>query len=371
MRDDVVEERIKQALEDARRAREAGDADARLRHLSGALDDALGLADPAVVANVAWRLAKARFDHGQHATTLDALEPLLATTWRERNLWGVREVVGPFDHYPKGLAALPALTRRVWDHEGYRHAALPPLWEAWIAAWQARGDAFSAAWGQVTFAWQQAATGAVDAVRDVTHRIGRLGPKDFADAPTHHPRADTAEGSAAWLQLDAARTLLRAATWAGRERVAWEASELLEDAAEDVALDRRADFWFLDALLQAAARFGWSDPVTRYGDALAAFADADPASRRHPPLAEAHRARARAWRAAIDGRSEACALFADAARALHADHAGPEWVVQAWLDAAGQPGAPPDALSRARAEAARTGVHTDRLKPPDGSAREA
>ena len=342
--DDLLRARAKEGLEAARRARVAKDDTARVQALTSAWEAARELADGSLVATTSWRLAKARYDLGLVDTTLDALAPLLEHSIEERGLWGVKQRVGPFDHYEAGLRALEPLTRRHWDHHGYGPTLLDPLWEAWFAAQEARGHAFTAAWGRIVRAWSAATTGQLDTVRAVVLSTAQHRPEAFAHDPHAHPRAATAHDSAGWLQVDAARMLLRAATWAASERVAWEAQELLMDAVEDVRLDHRSDPWLLDAMLHAAERFGgWTiEP-----------ADVQAYRRLAPHLPSAHRARAAAWLGRHDG-GPAAGPAVDAARACAANFVGPEWTVASWLDAhrAGQEGA----LDHARAEAARTGV---------------
>jgi hypothetical protein len=138
-----------------------------------------------------------------------------------------------------------------------------------------------------------------------------------------------------------ARTLLRAETWHGEAGAAAHAVDDLLDAAAAVDLAPHHDPWVLDALVQAGRRHGIADAAT---DALrrahAALAD-------HPGLPDAHRARVRATHA------PSAAAWTDAAAALAAAHAGPEWVVDALRDAAALD---PSHADRLRDTAARYGV---------------
>ncbi|MCB9665497.1 MAG: hypothetical protein H6732_15400 [Alphaproteobacteria bacterium] len=323
-RDDVLRDEVRALLEGARHARADGDDDGRCRVLEEAVAGAVRLGEPALLQAACWRLAKARHDQGRHDALLDALAPLLAPL-HERSVWGTRRTVGPFDHYAAGLDALVPVVRAHQDALGYRDPRVEQLWTAWEAAQEERPDAVLRAWGRTQRAWAWACTGQLAPLTELVQRHARLHPRDLDGARSRHPRARGAEDSLGWIQLDGARTLLRAATWAGDEALAWQAQELLEDAAEEVGLDRHADGFWLDALLRAAERFGWEVPRTAYGPAYAALAASG-------GLPGAHALRAAAW-LARDRGEDGVPLAAAAAEALAAARAGPEWVVEAWHEA--------------------------------------
>lgn len=338
MREDDLRARVQFGFEAARAARERSDTTARLAALDDAHAAALALRDVSLLSTAAWRLAKARYDGGLNDQLIEPLAPLVSERWRARSLWGTREVVGPFDHYEQGLAALAPLSRRHHDHVGYGGDVLPALWDAWVAVRERREEPVLVAWGQVQRAWWMACTGRLDSLFELVHRYTVLPPSAFAHDRHRHARAPDPPGSLPWVQLDLARTLLHAATWAGVDKLAAEALDHLEDAAEDAELDRHGDFWFLDAILRASERFGWGSEPT-YASAYAHLtAQGD--------VPEVHRLRGAALlaRARGGGRDETVTAALACARV----HAGPEWVVEAWREAG--------ELDKARETAARFGV---------------
>jgi hypothetical protein len=340
------EDRLRDAalrgLDDAKKHREAGDEPARLAALEAAVTAASALADGPLLAASCWRLAKARFDGGDDTRLLEALRPLLAHDVEERSVWGIKQKVGPFDHYVAGLRALPAISRRHWDAVGYADGALGDFWRHYIAWYEEREDPFLAAWGHVHLAWEAACRGELDDVRAMALKYARLSPNGFGQGEHRHPRAVDGPTSVWWVQMDLHRTWLRVATWTGAERSAWEARELLEDAAEDAELDRTTDFWFLDAVQQAAHRFGWTDVPEAQRAAYAAHL---------PTLPEFHRARADAHLARVGGADPLPALTR--AWSLAPTLPGPEWIVDVARQAAE---VEPSWAERGAQEAARTGV---------------
>lgn len=354
MNEEQLRAQITAALHDAKDARVRQDLGAREAALVQAREGAARLGDAALLGVACWRLAKLRYDAGEAEGLIDALAPLVQLKVEERGVWGVKQQVGPFDHYEAGLRALPAIARRHWDHLGYAHPIVEQLWLAYSEAQRQRQDPFLAAWGDVQRSWQLACTGRLDELVALTLTYARLTPARFGPGPHRHPRADDAASSVHWVQVDLARTLLCAATWLHDEPRAWEAMELLEDAAEDAGLERSVDFWFLDAVLRSAGRFARTEIVERYLPAYEAVLASEPIE-----LAPAHRARGQAWLAFLRRQRATAQEHASLALDLTRHHrAGPEWVVETAL--LGAIAAPPERAvalrAVAREEALRTGV---------------
>jgi hypothetical protein len=353
MREHVLRERIKHALHAAKDARVAGDTHARHEALERAWTDACALNDAVLLATACWRLAKARHDTDPAAGLIDALTPLVSQQVEERGVWGIKHDVGPFDHYEAGLRALPLLTRQHWDHHGYGSDIVDRMWRAYIAKQHEREELYLMSWGQVQLCWQLACSGKLDDLSDIVLAFARLSPERFTQGGHQHPRANDIPSSVYWVQLDLSRALLRGATWAHQERRAWEAMELMEDAAEDVGLNRHQDFWFLDAILRSAGRFGDERTVKRYLEPYAALIDAG------NDIADVHLERGKAWIAFLQRKQATTERHASQALDLaRHHHAGPEWVVESALLAA--VASPPHRAVALRAvardEAARTAV---------------
>ncbi len=341
---------VQQALRDARVARESGDVAGRLDALARARDAAEGLTDdPSLFAAACWRLAKARYDAGVHDTLLDAVRPLLAEGRHAKGMFGVRTPAGPFDHYEPGVQAVAPLARRVADHLGYADPDLARLWDA-LAAWAGtRHEGFLHAWARTERAWIDAATGAIAAVRTTAHAVSAMRPGEGV-GEHRHPRAARALDSIPWLQVDMARTRLRAEAWHGEARGAADALEELLDACAGVDLPPHHDPWVLDAILHADREHGLTEIADGWRAAWRELASA-------PGLSPGHQARLAAFALATPEAHH------HAATQLHAERAGPEWVVGAWIDAAraaDDPAARTAFLTQARDHAARTGVrHRD------------
>jgi hypothetical protein len=337
---EVLRHQLQRALEEASASRAAGDAAACEATLAHALPLADALGDPPLLAAVAWRLAKARYDRGADGL-LDALAPLTRPRRVSRGMLQPRLEVGPFDDYPAGLRALPALSSRHRDHHGYGHPVLAALWVAWIAHHRAAGDAYLVAWGELAVAWDEAARGAPEAVEARLRTYDRLPIDALAGSAHRHPDAPDAAASLPLVLRDFGRTWLCGATWAGDAIAAAAAWEHVQDtlAEHDLALDP----WTLDAVAMAALRFGWPT--------------ADLRARLSSPHAAAlpapHAARTVALAAALAGE-RAAPLARQAGDAAHDHRAGPEWAIAAWRLAAAHGDA--DAGALADAEAARTSV---------------
>ena len=342
---DTLKTEAKNHLAAAKLARADGDDEGRLLALVKAREAAVASEDGDLVATTCWRLSKARYDLGHNALLFESLGPLIAQDYSVRNAFGVPQQQSIFDLHEPGLRALEPLTRRYWDHVGYLDERIEPLWTAWIAAQEAREEPSLAAWGAVQLSWHHAVTGRVDAVFDTMMQFAKASPKRFRQGSHRHARAADPEASLAWVQLDLARTALRAATWACAERRAWQAAEFLEDAAEDTGLDRTRDPWWLDAMCRAAERFQWKDQPPTYGAAYAALGQ-------DARLPLTHQLRVASWQARAGGQSEVASQTAlEAARTALAEHAGFEWAVES-LHEAGSP----EAFSEAATLKERTGV---------------
>lgn len=308
-------ERIEALLAAAREARAAERPDEVLAHIREAAREAQALpSDHPLRQITAWRLAKAEHDLGTPHGALEALRPIL-------------DQDDPFEHYRAGLQAADPLTRRFWDAEGYGEPLILKLWEAASRVWRRDGDPYLAAVGDLQRAWQFACRGERGALHQLVRRYGDLTPRTFGEGPRRHPRALDAPTSVFHVQLDLARTALWCACWTRDERLAWEAGELAEDAAEGAGLDRTKDVWFLDPTVRAALTFGVRPPpehVEAWIEGLERLSE--PRRSVHLGLAEGVRARAA-------GDPSAADRFLDAARAAEGAAIGPEWLADAWVEA--------------------------------------
>lgn len=307
-------ERIERALSRARDARAAGDLPAARAALDGLDTDGLDRAHP-LHAILAWRRAKLALDLGDAEASLACLAPLL------------EDPADPFAHYPQGLNAATPLASAAWDQLGYGHPTLRSLWARCSTAWRLRGDRYQEHAVQIQLAWDQACAGDLDRLADALDTFDALLPSELADGPTRHPRAPDAAGSVPYLQLDLARTVLRAGTWARQGWLLDRAEDLLEEAAEELDLQRTRAYWFLEPIALARLRLGRSDPDGYVTAWLALAPELD------HPRAGFHRALARA-EASRDDRSTAASIFEDASRQARAGRYGPEWEIDPALQQA-------------------------------------
>jgi len=286
---------IEEVLGRARAARARGELATVRRLLAEAqrATDALDEAHP-LRSVVAWRRAKAAYDAGESEEILDALAAVLSTA-------------DPFAAYPQGLAAVEPIARRCWDELGYGLDAVEALWEAYIGAQQERGDPWLAACGRSQLAWSWACEGRLDELWQLLVEIGGLGPRDFGDGPTRHPRATDAATSVFFAQMDVARSGLRAAVWGRDERLGREADEVYADALAEAGVE--PDYWYVECAARAALCFGWrSELPSAWPGAAAALSH---------ERADLHRALAAAE---VGGEWGALRHAVPAA-----DAAGPEW----------------------------------------------
>lgn len=303
---------VSEHLERARAARRADDGLAALAALRHAAARALETGDPASIQLAGWRRAKGEFDFGTPETLLASLEPIVA-------------LPTPFEHYPQGLHAAEPIARRIWDHLGYRSDAVLQLWSAWGAHHRSTGDTYLAAQADLQRAWHMACRGDTDAVQNIAEPWFRLTPARFGRGPTKHPDAEDATLSLYWIQVDLGRTLLRAATWTGRERLARDARDHLEDALAWSSRSLGKAPWCVDAICRAADRFAWSDaPWPAWSKVLSGWSQAHPV---HARLGGAVFDRR-------DGRSDrAIAGFEATAELAERKRAGFEWVADSLIEA--------------------------------------
>lgn len=293
---------VTELLEAARRARTAGDAHACLAALAEAQAAAGGTEQ---LATVSWRRAKAEHDFGSAKGIQGALEPLL----------GLEQ---PFAGSEAALAATEPLVRRIRDELGYVSETPDRLLELAARAWRDRDDPIRALWVEVQLAWSFACRGDHDELFALLETAERLRPRDIRHAPSRHARAEDAEASLAWMQLDLSRTALRAGAWSKRPLQVAQALDSIEDAAEAAGLRRLADPWFLDAVVTAC----WAAGEEPDADYVAAW------PRALETVSEPRRALHKALRRGWSGQSDAADAFQFAAD--HAEHhrLGPEW--RAW-----------------------------------------
>ncbi|MEM6928422.1 MAG: hypothetical protein AAF602_15920 [Myxococcota bacterium] len=288
-----------------------------------------------------WRLAKAHHDQQRPSDALTALDPLV-------------EAGDPFAGYPQGLDAVGALAVEAWHRLGYAERRVDRLFVAAEAVHEASGDRVRSTQSRLQRLWASACRGDRNIVHDELQSFVEFDPGAFEAGPSRHPRAPDAAGSVAWLQLDAARTALRAATWARDPELADLAEDAFEDAATDADLDREAEIWFLEPIALVRRRLARPDPddYARSWFELAGRID-------YPRRAYHHRV-ALAEAARADEPSRFATRYREAADvALEHDH-GPEWVIDALVQA-GEP-------SRAREWVDRYGVDVFALTLSDTSA---
>lgn len=309
-----VPAQIEIALAQAREARARGDLIAAQQLLDGLDLDDLDPDHP-LAAVLAWRRSKLAHDLGDPRTALAILEPLLSAP------------ADPFAHYPRGLNAAGSLARAAWDRLGYGDPTLRLLWRRCSDAWRARGDGYLAHTAEVQLSWDQACAGDLGALSETLGAFAALQPGDLEGGPTRHPRAPDAPGSVPFLQLDLARTALRAGTWAQQPELLERAEDLLEEAAEEVGSQRTRDHWFLEPIALARLRLGRDDPDGYVSAWLALAPSLD------HPRAGFHRALARA-EASRDDPHQAAAIFEDAERQARAGGYGPEWEIDPALQRA-------------------------------------
>ncbi|MEO0603894.1 MAG: hypothetical protein AAF211_20830 [Myxococcota bacterium] len=262
-----------------------------------------------------WRLAKAHHDQERPSDALTALDPLV-------------EAGDPFAGYPQGLDAVGALAVEAWHRLGYADPRVDRLFVAAEAVHQATGDRVRATQARLQRLWASACRGDGDAVRAELQAFVELDPGSFESGPSRHPRAPDAAGSVAWLQLDAARTALRVATWARDPELADLAEDAFEDAATDADLDREGEIWFLEPIALVRRRLARPDPDDYARTWL------DLAGRIDYPRRAYHHRVALAEAARGDDPSRLATRYREAADvALEHDH-GPEWAIDALVEAA-------------------------------------
>ncbi len=171
----------------------------------------------------------------------------------------LRGLVHPFAGHPAGGPAAEPIARAIWDSAGYSDELVAWLWSKYRAHHIAHKDPFLAACGDLQLAWHRACRGELEQVSRLMLNYSLMTPSAFGDGPHRHARAPDAPSSLHFVQMDLARTALRAATWSGDEALATEAWDTYEDALADAELTRDEP-WFLDATQRAAARFGWDGP---------------------------------------------------------------------------------------------------------------
>lgn len=306
-------EQIEALLEQARTHRSAGDLGSSRTALTNAIRLADQLEDPAWSQITRWRSAKAAFDDRDPSAVLDLVEPLLALD-------------EPFEHYPTGIDAIPRITRQAWDSLGYADGRIDALWSAWTRHHRRAGDPYLAAMGEVHTGWALACRGELPALSALLDRWSSATPRSFGRGPHRHADAPDTRSSVFWVQRDVARTVLRGATWAGVERLAWSALETLHDAVQDIGTAPADDYWFLEPVGRAQLRFGWSDP----GGVQDAWPIA--AAALTHPRSEFHRALTHAELARRDGRRDHARETFERA-STHAEGAGPEWMADALIEA--------------------------------------
>ncbi len=305
---------IESHLAEARRARAEDDLGAARHALAEAVACADRLGDLSWVSITRWRSAKAAFDQEDPAGALTAIEPLL-------------QLDEPFADYAGGLKAVGPMTRLAWDQLGYGDRRPERLWQAWTAHHRRIGDPFLAAMGEVHAAWPLACRGELDALSALLERWAAVTPRRFGSGPHRHAEAPDTPASVFWVQRDVARTVLRGATWAGADRLAWLAWEALEDAMEDTGGDRTADYWFLESVARAGLRFGWEDALSY----LPPWEEA--AARLEHPRADLHRALTAGELSRHRGDPDTAREHFLAA-VLAVGDSGPEWLADALREAA-------------------------------------
>ena len=258
---------------------------------------------------VPWRAAKLAHDLDDPETALAVLAPLLL------------DEADPFEHYPNGLDACVPLAQRMWRHHGYGRPEVRRLLERCSSSHAARGDRYLHHHLQNHLAWDLACAGDLGALATHLKELWNLQPRDLQDGPTRHPRAPDAATSVPWLQLDAARTALRAGTWAGDAELVELAEDAFEEAADDAGLERSAEYWFLEPIAMARLRLQRPDPDEYVGAWFSA------APKLEHPRAGYHRALTRGFASLATEPHHAANDFDDAVRQAHFGGFGAEWEI--------------------------------------------
>ena len=299
---------VQDLVDAARRARADGDPQTCLATLEAAQVASRHLPpDHPLVQSTAWKRAKAEHDFGTPTRMLDALDPIL-------------DQDNPFEHYASGLDAVERLGRHYTDRAGYGDGRVEQLWHKWIAAQRALGDPFMAEMGELQVTWIRACQGDLAHLEGELNRVGSLHRRSLARSVSRHIEAEDAGNSVFFVQMPVARTVLTGAMWMGKERLAWDAWQLYEDAIEEVGRDRADDFWYLASVARAGRRFGWqqADKTIEMLYARLTKRDRD----LHSALVAGE----------LDMDVEPLLWAADQAIATHA---GFEWAIDAWLVADG------------------------------------
>ncbi len=292
-------------------------ADGDLASTTRALDEAARIgdeldADHPLRRKTRWRLAKVHHDARRPDLALTALEPLF-------------EADDPFLGYPTGLDAVGPLAVQAWHRGGYGDLRVDRLFQAVEQA--VAGDPVRATQARLQRLWARACRGDRHGLAQELEAFARLEPGAFADGPSRHPRALDAAGSLPWLQLDAARTVLRAAPWARDPALGAPAGDHVGDAAPPPGLERTGEIWFLEPIALVRRRLGRPDPDD-YATAWFALAGRIDYPRRayHHRVALAEAARA------VDPDRTVLRYREAATVARESDH-GPEWIVDATIQA--------------------------------------
>lgn len=311
------EARVEEALTRARTARSQAD----LTAATAALVHAVGLADPLgtdhpLMVKARWRLAKVHHDQGAPDAALTALGPLFEP-----------DDADPFLGYPQGRDAVGPLATLAWHRLGYADPRIDRLWQRVQAAFDEAGDPVRATQARLQRLWSTACRGARGPLTSELDAFATLDVRRFAEGPSRHPRAPDAIGSVPWLQLDAARTALRAATWSRDPDLADRAEDLFEDAATDADLDRSVEIWFLEPIGLIRRRLDRPDPDDY---ALAWF---DLADRIDYPRRAYHHRVALAEAARVGDPATLRHRYAEAADVARTEDYGPEWEADARFEA--------------------------------------
>lgn len=318
---------IEHALAEARSARGRGDVAEARAVLDAALPVAATMGPEHSLRQVlAWRASKAAFDLGDTEAALLPLAPLVTSP-----------EVDPFEHYPAGLGACVPLTHAAWSTLGYRRPVVRDLLARCRDAHRRREDPYQAWQIELQRAWDLACGGDLVELDQLLEDVGRLTPASLDGAPTRHPRAIDGPTSVPFLQLDLARTALRAATWARDPERADRAEDVMEGAADDAGIERETDYWFLEPMALARRRLQRADP----DDYVSMWIRLAPAWSH--PRASYHRALARAE--AATSVEEGIRALDDAARQAHFQGHGPEWEISPTLEAARRAHRRPDAVA--------------------------
>lgn len=268
----ALADRAQVLLDEATRARTAGDGSGCVQ----ALERARQLLQESPLEpqfhKVSWRLAKAAYDFGRPDTMLHAIAPLL-----DRG--------NPFTDSAAARRALAPISTRWWDSRGYADDRIAALWTAWADAYRKDGDPWMEASGRFQVAWHRACAGDHAGLDQIVEHYLALDPRRFGTGPHRHPRAADPAASVWWAQLELVRIGLWQAVWAHRADRAIELLDAMEDAAEAAEVVRHDEVWFLDPVCRAGLAFGWEAVVERYAMSWQATLD-----RLDHPRAEFHQA---------------------------------------------------------------------------------